>query len=110
MKATKEVLTEYVKTKLMAAALEAALPYGFAQNCWNDLEHELEEALKQLGAKDGLNDAAKIAAAETNTRLLVARMKVEAKDLAFNQLQEETLRRALKNLCPLWPFCKTRIT
>ena len=106
----KEVLKPYVRTKLMAAALEAALPLGFASNCWGDLQTEFDKVLTELDKEDCLNDATKIAAAETNTRLLVSQMVNEAKTLNLSQLQEETLRRALKSLCPLWPFCKTRVS
>jgi hypothetical protein len=76
--------------------------YEFAPNCEADLKQTIRRALE----KD-VNQTVRYALseAEANTRRLVDEMVAVAEAEGFPQLYEETLRQALRRLCPLFPFC-----
>ncbi len=85
----------------VAAARAARHGFRFAQNCEQDFRALLSRSLPSVRE----SDADTLEQVERNTALLVEEMVAVARANNWPELYEDTLRNALKKLCPLFPFC-----
>jgi hypothetical protein len=85
---------------------EAALAgFQFAKGCQFDFQKLLA---KREGEPLAMNPSFAPFDEEPNIRKLVQQMVQKAQAEGWTELREETLRAALRELCPIWPFCRTK--
>ena len=69
----------------------------------SDFREIVRRGAGQLASDQAGED--KVAAAEVALRRLVEAAKAEAKRRGWDRLHEDTVRAALRSLCPIYPFC-----
>ncbi|HEX7286539.1 MAG TPA: hypothetical protein VF532_10170 [Candidatus Angelobacter sp.] len=87
----------------LAKAVAAREGYTFAPNCENNLRLLITSAVTRIQSEP-LNQEHAIRTAENNVEILVLEM-VRNATRGDNQLHEDTLEKAKRKLCPLYPFC-----
>lgn len=98
-----EVLFE----KLWGVATAKASQAGFkiAEDCETLLRDFVSKGGRRLIAEGHYGDDAKLREAERNIEQFVRGMAAAARTMGFADLHEPTFFKALRDLCPLWPFC-----
>lgn len=97
---------DYLVQRLFTVAMEAALPMAITPNCRASLIKSIADGMQNhWDSASAPPPELRLVAAERNIRDLVAKMKVEARDMGRNDLDEHTFSGALAKLCPFWPIC-----
>lgn len=96
---------ESLQRRYEAVALHEAADFGFAPDCWVDVQNFIEIGVQQIVNEGALDDDIKIALAQANLARVIVGMMIEARNLGLNQLHETTLVIVKGKLCPLFPFC-----
>jgi len=79
--------------------------FKFEKHCELDVQSMIEAGVDKLSGMGRLNDPQAIQEAEENLKSIVSEMINIALAKGVDSLHEWTLGDALKNLCPLFPFC-----
>jgi hypothetical protein len=83
----------------------AAWPIPIESGCEHDLRDLIRKSARGAAKGRKTLPLVKIVEAEANLEALLAHMTLVAGTLGYTSLHEDTLRKALKDLCPIWPFC-----
>jgi hypothetical protein len=70
-----------------------------------EMARAMDTALDRMEEEGALQDEEKVRQAEANTAVLMTAVVEEARETASATADASVFRRALRRVCPLYPFC-----
>lgn len=71
----------------------------------DEMARAMDSAVDRMADEGALDDTLKLREAETNTVVLVDAITVEVREAGATAADASAFRRALRRVCPLYPFC-----